>query len=486
MSQILGSATSLMIDTETSFGVPKASAQNGRTIPFQTESVGIAQAMNQSATLRGNRNATKPFVDRKDVTGDITMPVHADAIGRMMLYAIGAPTSVEKPIAATAGSDIKDGTPTIETGAAGAYTFSEAQDAVVGDRVIYQNAAGTRFVGYITTKTNTTTGVLSTTRDAGAACAVVAAGSAVIAICQSIVAATPGTVTIASGVATFSETQTGIAAGMDVWYDEAAVKKMRVVSVTTAGTVVAVIDPATGKAPADISSKTVEWIGKASYWTHTYKIAATTELASFMLQKTFPATSPIYQQFKGCKVESFNLKVTTQGELLAVFSIIGADMVATNYDASPVALSGVKFMQSDCAATEGGSAITIIKDVDLTHKNNLDPDSFCIGGGGVRYDAPVGIAALDFTMNAVFIDGTLLAKADGATESSLGLTFTSASDANTLFAVLAPEVSYERTSPKIEGPKGVTLALKGIGYYDNEANASQVVVTVQNQIPSYA
>jgi hypothetical protein len=76
----------------------------------------------------------------------------------------------------------------------------------VGDRVIYEDADGARHTGYITTLTDSATGVLSTTRAGGTVCEDMT-GATVVAICDNLAAATPGTVTIVNGVATFSETQ---------------------------------------------------------------------------------------------------------------------------------------------------------------------------------------------------------------------------------------------------------------------------------------
>lgn len=231
--------------------------------------------------------------------------------------------------------------------------------------------------------------------------------------------------------------------------------------------------------------------GAEAPYTHTYKVAATTALPSFVLERGFTDLGTAdYQLYGGCKVNS--LELATGGdnkELTANFNVVGATETtgSTPYDTSPspaiLDLLVTRFMQSDASATEGGSAVSVLSDFKININNNLDASNFTIGGGGTLHSLPEGIIQVGGSITALFEDTTILAKARAATESSLSLVFTSGASSLTF---TFPEVLYELTSPVITGPEGIKATLNFLSYYANGADASAVKVVLVNGRSSYA
>lgn len=491
MAQAKGSATRVVIDTESSYATPKTSSKTGHIIPFNSCDVTYNRALNTSETIRGDRNPTQPFPGNKDVGGNLVVPIRSLSFGRLMQLAIGTPSSVESPQddgATPAGSDIKTaaGTVTI-SGGTGAFTFSDAQTATaVGDRVIYE-LSGTRYTAYITTRTNDTTGVMHVERD-GTTVAPNITAATVVAICDNLADATPGTVDISSGVATFSATHSNLATGQMVIYDKDALKVGFLTKLTA--TTATIVDATTLKAPADDTSMTVEWLGIKSYWTHTFIIDETASLASFLLEKAFlDFSSPFYEYFTGCKVNSMQITVGGDGELLATFNVVGSDYVSgTQYDSGAVDLAGTVLKQFQASAKEGGVTSTILRELSMTMSNNLDTDQFTIGGAGARGDLPEGIAQFTGSLSAQFKETSgeaLLAKADGETESALEVTFTSGTTHDSL-VIRAAEVNYSPGTPGIPNAAGIVLELNWGAFYDDNADDSAIAVELTNQVAGYA
>lgn len=474
-----GSATRVALDWETAYNVPKTSSKTGKIIEFNNCDVHFERTLNNATAIRGDRNPTVPFVGNKNVAGTLTVPMRADSLGFFLKAAIGQPTSVEGSSAA----NIMAGTPTITIGSLGAYTFSAAQTAVVGDRVVFL-IGGVQNVGYITTKTNSTTGVLSADRAAGTQWPSQVGAKTVVGIYQNLADATPGTVNISGGVATFTSTHASLANGQMFIYDAAgAPPKVGIILSKLTATTANVTDTS-GVVLANAAGKTVEWLGIRSYWVHTFKIDPTDDPPSFILEKAFlDLDTPYYEVFSGCRINTMGISIGGDGELLATLGILGATNSTGIYDSAAVEMGGTKFQQFQASAEEGGSPILILRTLQLNFSNDLDPDSFVIGGQGTRVQLPAGIAQVNGSIEALFEDTSLLVGADGETESSLSVAFDPAtSDALT---ISMPEVIYAPNSPAIPGPKGILLNLNFNSFYDDGANASAIVCTLTNLTASY-
>lgn len=246
-----------------------------------------------------------------------------------------------------------------------------------------------------------------------------------------------------------------------------------------------------------VSLEAIGWILKAAIgepsstggptYTHVFKIGATAALASLIVEKGFTdLTTPYYELYSGMKINTLSLSVSPSGELLATCGFIGIQMAGstTAYDSAAAALAGTKMRMSDVSLIkEGGSAVTNLRTLEIAHSNDLDGDTFVIGGAGVRGSLNEGIAKITGKLNALFNNTTLLAKATGATESSLQVTFTSGAYS---LDITIPELYYAQNCPAISTPKGVLLDLDFSAYYANDAGASAIIATLVNTTASYA
>jgi hypothetical protein len=475
-----GSNLKVVVDEEASYGVAKSTVA-GKIIPIISETLDCAQNLIDSEELDGNRNPKAPSVGNVSATGDIVVAMRSDSFGQLLKWAIGAPSTSVETIATSA--NIVSGSPTI-TISSGAYTFSAAQsNAVVGDRVIYE-LSGTRYVGYILTKTNSTTGTLGTTWDGGATSANIT-GATVIAIISNKGAG--GNVTIASGVATFTVSPTIRTAGQMLIFDETSPTYVKITEWLTA-TTASVIDLSTLRAPSDASAKTVEFVGALSLWKHTYSIDPDAELPSFIVEKSLSSLStPYYERFAGCKVSKLSFTAGEEGEVKVTISVIGQKSTKPNdaYDSNAVKLFGTKFQNFSASVSEAGSNVGYVKTLGLDFDNDLDDSLHTIGDEGAISDLPEGLAKVEGKMSTIFKDSSvdLFQRADGVTESQIVLSVES-SDGTGLVMTMS-RVVYSRKSPQVSGPKAITVDLDYRAYVSDTDGETAIKFELINFIKSY-
>ncbi len=227
--------------------------------------------------------------------------------------------------------------------------------------------------------------------------------------------------------------------------------------------------------------------GGTDVYTHTFKIHAVNSLPSFILERGFTdLAQPIHQLYSGCKVNTLELMVGGDGELVATLGIMGADETSgtTSYADGETIQNPFteRFQQFDASAEEGGAAVNLLREFKLSLANNLDGGSYVIGGGGARRALPEGIAGVSGSISALFEDDAILAKARGNTESSLKVTFASGVHELSLFL---PELKYQQNSPAISGPGGVALDLEYQAYKADHADGSALIVVLKNTVASY-
>lgn len=92
MAQAKGSAFELRLGYETTFGTTPGTPATFK-LPINTIDLKATQALNEAATITGDRNATKPFLGYKTVDGTVTVPVDATAFGYWLKLLFGAPTT---------------------------------------------------------------------------------------------------------------------------------------------------------------------------------------------------------------------------------------------------------------------------------------------------------------------------------------------------------------------------------------------------------
>lgn len=221
--------------------------------------------------------------------------------------------------------------------------------------------------------------------------------------------------------------------------------------------------------------------GATSPYTHVFKVPSA--LDSWVFEQGYTDVGK-YQKFNGCKVKSIAFKFGGDGELTASISITGSKETLGNssMDSSPDTETFTRLNQFQAAIEEGGSAVATVKELELTLSNELDEDTYVIGGAGIRGSLPEGLCQVSGRIKAMFEDWTLYNKAVNGTESSLKVTLTSGSYSLVLYA---PEILYARNAPGIETPGGIWMDAPFQGYYDNNADATVLKATLVNTKAAY-
>jgi hypothetical protein len=217
-------------------------------------------------------------------------------------------------------------------------------------------------------------------------------------------------------------------------------------------------------------------------YTHVFKPASSIE--SMVVEKEFTNISQ-YVKANGVKVNKFEIDFGGDGELVAKLDLVGGDEAAsgTPYDASPTTLTLARFHNMQASIKEGGASVATIQSGKFTIGNDLDDTCYVIdGSGGRRSDVPEGIPMVSGSLKAMFDGLTFLTKALNGTESSLEIKFTAGLYSLTFtFA----EVLYEYKSPTIlKGGCWVEPTFQA--YYEDDAGAASVMVTLVNNYASYA
>lgn len=215
---------------------------------------------------------------------------------------------------------------------------------------------------------------------------------------------------------------------------------------------------------------------------HTFKI--TNKQPSFALEKVFPGISQ-YIRAVGCKVSSLAISVGGDGELTATVGVMGKnETIETATISSNPNKPAMKRAQNFQAALKvGGEACAIATSFSLNIDFGLDGDSYAIGTKGMRQAICEGLVTVSGEIEAFFKDATMLTMAENNTETSAQLTLT---DGTNVLDIKLPELKFARTSPAISGPAGVKQTLSYNAYYNDSAEESAVVVTLTNNVQSYA
>lgn len=222
----------------------------------------------------------------------------------------------------------------------------------------------------------------------------------------------------------------------------------------------------------------------AGPFTHEFKVDNINCLPSMVIEKQM-LDIPRYFKYNGVKVSTLSISVGGDGELQATFGLIGQQNAdaAASMDGTPTTHTYEQFRQFDAVLNEAGVANGEFLELSIDMDNNLDPDIFAIGDGGTRGALPEGKLTIEGTANTLFDSMTLYDKAKAATATSLEVVFTRDTES---LSIDFNEVELALKDPTIEGPQGVVADFDYIAYFDTDAGDSAVVITLINDIASYA
>lgn len=228
----------------------------------------------------------------------------------------------------------------------------------------------------------------------------------------------------------------------------------------------------------------------ANPYTHTLTIADLP--TSFIIEHDYGSEisgAGRYEYFNGCRVSSLSLNFPSEGFCTASMNIMGAKstLASASLDGTPTDSGATPFSSFLATIEEGGGAIAYVTEASMTLDNSLDGGIYAIGGSGQRRSLPEGFVTISGSVTALFESAALLNKAINSTESSLKLTLTRGTGAgsagNELMSFEVQQLLYERTSPGIPGPNGISIQLPFKGYASGadlgfEAIVKNAVATV--------
>ena len=195
-----------------------------------------------------------------------------------------------------------------------------------------------------------------------------------------------------------------------------------------------------------------------------------------------------YALFDGCKVSQWSVNIRTDSFVESTFSVIGSDETygTTEYDSSPDAPGFAGFTNYNANLKLGGTAVASITEISFTLANNLDENTFAIGGGSVRTSLPEGRAAINGTFTAQFNEEmeNYINIAQSSTETSIEIELSRGSGdgsaGNEYMKIYLPEVKLQPPRKEIPGPQGVFLTFNFLAYAADASSA--IEVTVKNTI----
>jgi hypothetical protein len=222
----------------------------------------------------------------------------------------------------------------------------------------------------------------------------------------------------------------------------------------------------------------------ATTYLHTIKIGSA--LPSFLVEKGFTDIGQ-YFKYNGVKFGKLGMDVTSSGPQKLTFDLMGAkETVSTSPFATPTDLGMASFDGLSLATIEeGGSTIAIVSTISgLAIDNQLDGDTFLLGGQGSRGSINEGLIKVSGTLKALFQDVVLYNKALNKTESSLRIVFNRGTGAGTLgnesVEIKIPELFYSVKTPAADKPGGLWVELGFQGYFDNSSEATTIQILLKN------
>ena len=226
--------------------------------------------------------------------------------------------------------------------------------------------------------------------------------------------------------------------------------------------------------------------GAGPKYTHVFKISKTATQPSVKIEKAFTDIGKYYLA-EGVKIVKLSTKYGIgDSEHIHTIDLFGSTETSsgTEYDsaATPVVLNRMNDYQA--SIKEGGSTVTNIANIEFSLDMGLDLEQFAIGSENARADIPEGQVVISGKLTALFTDTAILEKAVAGTKSSIEIISEDVSG-NSL-AYKLPEIMYSVTSPPIEGPTGVRVDADFSAFYENDAGDSSAIITLVNDVASYA
>lgn len=212
-------------------------------------------------------------------------------------------------------------------------------------------------------------------------------------------------------------------------------------------------------------------------WTANVLKAGTTR-RSFTFERRFAdmSDSSQYHRFTGCELASLKLSITPDKIASGTFGIVGKALSLSN-----TAIAGSTYSSASTTMpftgfggtiNEGGSAIGVITEIQLTLENGIEPRY--IVGSAETIRPSIGRSNCTGQITCYFDDVSLLNKFINETVSSVY--FELQDSAGNEYQFNIPRIKYTGGQPDVKGEGPVTISLPFQALYDS-GSVSQIVVT---------
>lgn len=248
-----------------------------------------------------------------------------------------------------------------------------------------------------------------------------------------------------------------------------------------------------------LTSGTSRWVTIAvadtGLFSHTFTISSAA-LPYLFVEKAVKVGSGtgIYETYRGCKLNSLNISVGGDGEMLVGTDIMGVkagDPTATraskatvdaNFTTSRVQfqnfLGSVSARHTSDAGDNDALTADSIKDFSLTINNNLAGDEYTINSRGFRREIPEGMSSISGSINALFEDTKALnlARAGTKFEMCVGLFSIQNPAKPAAIQLLMNETEITPFDVEISGPEGINVSYDYMSYQDTGSSVIQVTL----------
>lgn len=228
------------------------------------------------------------------------------------------------------------------------------------------------------------------------------------------------------------------------------------------------MDNVSGDIPVELSYGAFDdLISSAMFndWASDDTIIIGTTKKSLRIARGFPSVSQ-YHEFPGCIVNTWSVSVQPNAIITSTFNFLGQTMVTY----SGAGAMGVDYTPTDKATnspfdsfsgalyeggTSSGDEIAVVTGIDFSLENALEPMQVI----GERQSVGVvpGRASVSGTLNAYFVDSTMIDKFLNETESSLQIVLTD--DSANSYQVYMPRIKYSGSSVEVSGEGPVSLSM---------------------------
>lgn len=228
-----------------------------------------------------------------------------------------------------------------------------------------------------------------------------------------------------------------------------------------------------------LGSPTTTSVGEGKY-KHVFKTSDVQPSAS--IEKVF--NNGVVLKESGCKVSKLGFSFGGDGELVANIDLVGCkETIEEQAWGNPVNVGMRRYNNFQSSLLIDGQTEQIATEVSVDVDFGIDTEGYAIGGNGYRVRANEGIIKPSGSITVFFDDATYLRKAEQSDEVGIEIGLT---HGDNVLKIIMPEVKFNRNSPAIDGPTGITQQMDYSAYYGDSDEEACIIFELTNDVASYA